>query len=238
MLVAFSGSLPDEHKGLEFTESQLNGFPESQLPDRFGYVKADDPSAAAREQDEYRILVVADKYQTGFDQPLLCGMYVDKPLTGVAAVQTLSRLNRIHPLKTQDDVRILDFVNTASDIQDAFRPWFDTTITEPTDPNLLYAKQREVMEHGLLAASEMDSFIRVLAAAGSATLPPAEQALDAQLDSHLQPALDRFAALEAGERLSFQNALQDFVWLYNLIAQIVDWATRTWNGSTSTGAYC
>ena len=58
-------------------------------------------------------------------------MYVDKPLTGVAAVQTLSRLNRIHPLKTQDDVRILDFVNTAEDIQDAFRPWFETTITEP-----------------------------------------------------------------------------------------------------------
>ena len=65
-------------------------------------------------------------------------MYVDKPLTGVAAVQTLSRLNRIHPLKSQDDVRILDFVNTAEDIQDAFQPWFETTITEPTDPNLLY----------------------------------------------------------------------------------------------------
>ena len=135
VLVAFSGSLND---GLEFTESQANGFPESQLPDRFGYVEADDPAAAERGQDEYRILVVANKYQTGFDQPLLCGMYVDKPLTGVAAVQTLSRLNRIHPLKTQDDVRILDFVNTAEGIQEAFRPWFDTTTTEPADPSLLY----------------------------------------------------------------------------------------------------
>ena len=113
VLVAFSGSLPDVQ---EVTESQVNGFPESQLPDRFGYVKADDPAAAERGQDEYRILVVADKYQTGFDQPLLCGMYVDKRLTGVAAVQTLSRLNRVHPLKTQDDVRILDFVNTAEDV--------------------------------------------------------------------------------------------------------------------------
>ena len=83
----------------------------------FGYVRADDPHAAAtRKQDEYRLLVVAEKYQTGFDQPLLCGMYVDKPLTGVAAVQTLSRLNRIHPLKSQDDVRVLDFVNAAEDI--------------------------------------------------------------------------------------------------------------------------
>ena len=111
VLVAFSGTLKDEHTELEFTEAQLNGFSEGQLPDKFGYVKLDDPQAAARNQDEYRILVVADKYQTGFDQPLLCGMYVDKPLTGVAAVQTLSRLNRIHPLKSQDDVRILDFVN-------------------------------------------------------------------------------------------------------------------------------
>jgi type I restriction enzyme, R subunit len=133
VLVAFSGSLSDAHMGLEFTESQLNGFPEPQLPERFGYVKADDPSAAARNQNEYRILVVADKYQTGFDQPLLCGMYVDKPLTGVAAVQTLSRLNRIHPLKTQDDVRVLDFANTGSDIQDAFRPWLETTITGHAD---------------------------------------------------------------------------------------------------------
>jgi site-specific recombinase XerD len=73
VLVAFSGSLSDAHIGLEFTESQLNGFPESQLPERFGYVKADDSSAAARNQHEYRILVVADKYQTGFDQPLMCG---------------------------------------------------------------------------------------------------------------------------------------------------------------------
>ena len=113
VLVAFSGTLKDEHTELEFTEAQLNGFSEGQLPDKFGYVKADDPQAAARNQDEYRILVVADKYQTGFDQPLLCAMYVDKPLTGVAAVQTLSRLNRIHPLKSQDDVRILDFVNSA-----------------------------------------------------------------------------------------------------------------------------
>ena len=125
VLVAFSGSLKDEHAGLEFTEGQLNGFPEGQLPDKFGYVKADDPDAAARNQDEYRILVVADKYQTGFDQPLLCGMYVDKPLTGVAAVQTLSRLNRTHPLKSQDDVRVLDFVNHAEDIQAAFKPWYD-----------------------------------------------------------------------------------------------------------------
>src|SRR6202012_5032565 len=111
----------------------------------FGYVKAEDPDATARNQDEYRLLVAAEKYQTGFDQPLLCAMYVDKPLTGVAAVQTLSRLNRIHPLKSQDDVHILDFANKAEDIQKAFAPWFETTLTPPSDPNLLYKKQYEVM---------------------------------------------------------------------------------------------
>ena len=130
VLVAFSGSLPGVQ---EVTESQVNGFPESQLPDRFGYVKADDPAAAERGQDEYRILVVADKFQTGFDQPLLCGMYVDKRLTGITAVQTLSRLNRVHPLKTQDDVRILDFVNAAEDLPEwlaADRP--GEAVAEPT----------------------------------------------------------------------------------------------------------
>ncbi|MGH3273359.1 MAG: type I restriction endonuclease subunit R, partial [Streptosporangiaceae bacterium] len=165
-LVAFSGQLTDDATGLEFTEAQLNGFAERQLPEVFGYARADDPHAGARRQQEYRLLVAAEKYQTGFDQPLLCAMYVDKPLTGVTAVQTLSRLNRIHPLKSQEDVRILDFVNRAIDIQDAFRDWFETTITDPSDPNMLYDRQRAVMDYGLLAASEMESFIRVLGAAG------------------------------------------------------------------------
>ena len=122
-LIAFSGSLKDEKSGHEFTEAKLNAFSEGELPKMFGYVRADDPlAAAAATKPEYRLLVVAEKYQTGFDQPLLCAMYVDKPLTGVAAVQTLSRLNRIlPPLKAQDDVRVLDFVNTAEDIQDVVR---------------------------------------------------------------------------------------------------------------------
>ena len=226
-LVAFSGQLRDD-AGLEFTEAQLNGFPESRLPDRLGYTKADDPQAIARNQDEYRLLVAAEKYQTGFDQPLLCAMYVDKPLTGVAAVQTLSRLNRIHPLKSQDDVHILDFVNQAANIQAAFEDWFETTITEPSDPNLLYTKQREVMDYGLLAASEMEAFIRVLAATGPGRMPDAaERKLHAELHEYLKPALDRFDALETDdEREGFRGALQDYVRAYSLIAQIVDWGDR------------
>ena len=152
-------------------------------------------------------------------------MYVDKPLTGVTAVQTLSRLNRIHPLKSQDDVRILDFVNEAEDIQESFKDWYETTITPTTDPNLLYDRQRKVMDYQLLVASEMESFIRVLAeAAPDRMADAAERKLHARLHQHIQPAIDRFAALPTDdEREGFRGALQDFVRAYSLIAQIVDW---------------
>ena len=203
-------------------------------------MKADDPQAAARNQDEYRLLVAAEKYQTGFDQPLLCAMYVDKPLTGVAAVQTLSRLNRIHPLKSQDDVHILDFVNQAADIQAAFEPWFETTITEPSDPNLLYAKQREVMDYGLLVASEMEAFIRVLATAGPGRMPDAaERKLHAELHGYLQPALDRFNALDTDDEREGSAAR-----CRTTCAPIASsrrsstGATGTWSGSTSTAGSC
>ena len=224
-LVAFSGPLKDEKTGLEFTEAKLNGFGEGELPKMFGYVRADDPHAAASGKQEYRLLVVAEKYQTGFDQPLLCAMYVDKPLTGVAAVQTLSRLNRIlPPLKSQDDVRVLDFVNAAADIAASFAPWFETTITEPTDPNLLYSKQQEVMGYGILSVPEMEAFIRVLAEGGPGRLTDAaERALHARLHGYLQPALDRFAALDSDDqREEFRKALRDYTRAYSLIAQIVD----------------
>jgi type I restriction enzyme R subunit len=219
VLVAFAGSLEDKHSGLDYTEPDVNGFPERQLPVRFGYVKLDDHSAATLQQDEYRILVVVDKYQTGFDQPLLCGMYIDKPLAGAAAVQALSRLQRIHPLKFTDDVRVLDFCNTAADINAAFAPWSQTAMIEPTNPNLLYDKSNYVMAYGLLTASEMEAYIWILDNAGPEPLPAvAEQVLQA----HLQPALDRFDALEADdERKEFRAALRDFVCLYSLLSQIV-----------------
>jgi type I restriction enzyme R subunit len=223
VLVAFSGKLEDE-SGSDVTEAQLNGFSEKQLPDRFAYTKADDPQAVARDQDEYRLLVVAEKYQTGFDQPLLCGMYVDKLLSGVAAVQTLSRLNRIHPLKRQADVRILDFANNAEEIKSAFEPWFETTITEAPDANILYDKQRLVMDYQVLMASEMDAFMRVLKQAGGATLKgAAEKQLHANLNNALKPAEDRFNELDVDEQNGFRGELQDYVRAYGLLAQIIDW---------------
>lgn len=122
VLVAFSGMVKDG--GQDYTEVGLNKFPESELPERF-------------ESGEYQVLLVAKKYQTGFDQPLLHTMYVDKKLSGVKAVQTLSRLNRTCVGKT--DTFVLDFANTKEDILEAFQPFYQRAdIDDTTDPNLVY----------------------------------------------------------------------------------------------------
>ncbi len=218
-LVAFSGTVSDG--GVEYTEAFLNGIPESALPDRFGYTAADDPGAGTpgAEQDrEYHVLVVAEKYQTGFDQPLLTTMYVDKKLEGVKAVQTLSRLNRTHPLKSQDDVFVLDFANAAEDIQDAFRPYYETTIAEPTDPNLLYTAQTDVMSHGLLVESEMTAYVEALLATGG------DVGTHAKLYQHTNPARDRYVARLEDDRVKaeeFRTALRDFTRAYAFLAQVV-----------------
>ncbi len=225
-LVAFSGTLTLD--GIDYTEPKLNGFSEAALPAAFGYTKVDDPQATARNQTEYRILVVAEKYQTGFDQPLLTAMYVDKLLSGVAAVQTLSRLNRIHKYKSQDDVFVLDFANEAEDIQHAFKPYFETTITEPTDPNLLYDKQREVMDYQLLVDSEMDAFVEaLLAAQHTSTTESQLENAHAQLYRFLQPAVDRFTELTTRDRdhaEEFRSSISDYVRAYGFLAQVVGYA--------------
>lgn len=159
VLVAFSGSLTVD--GEETTEPKENGgLSESALPKAFAYTRADDKAARAGGpgQREYKILVVAEKYQTGFDQPLLTTMYVNKTLTGISAVQTLSRLNRTAERKTQADLAVLDFVNDANDIQESFRPYFEEAMTLPSDPNLLYTAQSRVMQAPILSGQEMDEF--------------------------------------------------------------------------------
>jgi very-short-patch-repair endonuclease len=225
-LVAFSGTL--EVDKIDYTEPKLNGFSEGALPGRFAYAKIDDPQAVARNQTEYRILVVAEKYQTGFDQPLLTAMYVDKPLTGVAAVQTLSRLNRTNKHTSQEDVFVLDFTNEAEDIQAAFKPYFETTITEPTDPNLLYDKQREVMDYQLLIASEMQAFAEeLLAAQGRAVSEAQVRKAHAELYRFTAPAVDRFVALSQSDpdhAEEFRSSLSDYVRAYGFLAQIVGYA--------------
>ena len=145
VLVAFSGTVNDG--GVEFTESRMNGFPESQTAEEF-------------EKDQHQIIVVAEKFQTGFDQPLLHTMYVDKVLTGLNAVQTLSRANRIFPGKK--DTFVLDFRNDTEDIQQAFASWYEGTAAIPTDPNLLWDTHRQLMSHRVIHEHEIEPLVRAL----------------------------------------------------------------------------
>ncbi|MDI3402427.1 type I restriction endonuclease subunit R [Streptomyces cavernicola] len=232
VLVAFSGSLTIDDE--ETTESKENGgLAESALPKAFAYVRADDKAvkAGGKGQPEYKILVVAEKYQTGFDQPLLTTMYVNKVLTGISAVQTLSRLNRTAERKSQADLAVLDFVNEAEDIQDAFRPYFEEAHTLPSDPNLLYTAQSRVMSAPVISESEMDEFVAACfeakeKAAGSQAK---WEKLHAELYRLLSPAVTRFAELledeDDEERIEtaedFRADLHDYVRKYGFLAQIV-----------------
>ncbi|GLX96752.1 type I restriction endonuclease [Herbidospora sp. NBRC 101105] len=220
-LIAFSQTL--EIDGREITEAKLNGFGEKELPDRFGYCRADDANAG--EKPEYRILVVADKYQTGFDQPLLTTMYVDKPLAGVAAVQTLSRLNRTHRLKSQGDIFVLDLANQAEDIQTAFQPYFESTATEQIDPNLLYVRAQAVHGYALLVESEMQALTDAYLQAEriSKTQRELEKA-HAAIYRFTEPAVQRFTELLENDRDTaeeFRGELRGYVRLYGFLSQIV-----------------
>ena len=196
-LVAFSGKVLDD--GAEFTEAGMNAFADSETAQRFN-------------TDEYQVLIVAEKFQTGFDQPLLHTMYVDKTLTGLNAVQTLSRLNRIHPDK--DDTFVLDFRNDTDDIQKAFAPWFERTEAVPTDPNMLWDTHRKLMASPVIYANEIPAAVSELLA-GKAV------ANHAMVYATLDPALARFENLEEDEQTEFRDLLGRFVSLYGFIAQIV-----------------
>ena len=195
-LVAFSGTVKDG--AADYTEAHMNGFTEAQ-------------TATVFKQQDYRFLVVAEKFQTGFDEPLLHTMFVDKKLRGLNAVQTLSRLNRVHPDK-QETV-VLDFANEADDIQKAFEPYYKRTIlSEGTDPNLLYEHQRHLVEAEVFDTSEVDAF-------GTAYFGT-QQEQDA-LYALLSEPVDRFAALKQEEQAAFKGALASYVRLYAFLAQVV-----------------
>ena len=201
--MAFSGTVIDD--GLDYTEAQMNGFPESQTARQFG-------------DGDYQVLVVAEKFQTGYDQPLLHTMFVDKPLQGLYAVQTLSRLNRIHPEKT--DTFVLDFRNAVEDIQDAFRPYFDATVAVPSDPNLLYDTHRDLDAFGVLRPDEADEVARLLLATAGAKNHP-------RIHAVLDLAVDRFRALDEERQEEFRAALQRFIKTYGFLSQIVSFADTT-----------
>lgn len=210
-LVAFSGTVVTPEK-LEYTESQMNGFGEKELPKKF-------------DTNDYQVLIVAEKYQTGFDQPLLHTMYVDKKLSGVKAVQTLSRLNRTCPGK--EDTFVLDFVNEHDDIRISFQPYYEeTSASEITDPNYIYNLKYEIEQAQIIWMSEVEEFNKVF-------YNPYFTAKDQEkLNRWIDPAVERFKQLprEKGENLTananqedLKHTLQVFIRTYSFLTQIVNY---------------
>ena len=195
-LVAFSGTVQDG--GQSYTESGMNGFPEAQTAGTF-------------DGTEYRFLIAANKFQTGFDQPLLHTMYVDKKLGGVNAVQTLSRLNRTHPEK--QSTMVLDFANESDEIKAAFEPYYETTIlSEATDPNLLYEKQGRLEEFPVFTETDVEDFAAIYFEANST---------QAQVYAALAPVVERFNEMHEDEKHDFRGEISDYVRLYSFLAQVL-----------------
>jgi type I restriction enzyme, R subunit len=198
-LVAFSGKI-DDGTGIPLTETRMNGFPESRTAEEFA-------------TPEYAVLIVAEKFQTGFDQPLLHTMYVDKPLVGLATVQTLSRLNRVHPLK--QSTFVLDFRNETEDIVAAFEQFHGCTVAPPTDPNILWDTRRHLDDFDVLREEEIEAAMAALLGVGAP-----EEKRSAEAYAAIGPAKERFEALEDEQRVEFRDALSRFVRSYAFVSQI------------------
>ena len=202
-LVAFSGER--EHGGATVSEASLNGFPSAQIAERF-------------QQEPYRFLICADKFQTGYDEPLLHTMYVDKILSSIKAVQTLSRLNRAHPDK--HDAFVLDFTNDADTIRDAFEPYYRSTLlADETDPDKLHDIVADLGGHQIYAQSQVDGFV--------------EAFLDGVPRDQLDPILDECVAaylseLAEDQQVDFKGNAKAFLRTYGFLAAVLPYGHPEW----------
>jgi type I restriction enzyme R subunit len=207
-LVAFSGIVQDDQlSGVTYTEAGMNaGIREKELPERFA-------------TQEYQVLLVAEKYQTGFDQPLLHTMYVDKRLAGIQAVQTLSRLNRTHALK--EDTFVLDFVNDREEIREAFKTYYEgAEMGEEVDPARMYQVKGELDASGIYLAEEVERFCSVYFKQKQRQSAGDHQAINAALD----PAVSRFVRLQEEneeEAEIWRGKAQAFRNLYGFLSQVI-----------------
>ena len=201
-LVAFSGNR--EFNGASVSEAQLNGFPERR-------------TAAEFKKDPYRILICADKFQTGYDEPLLHTMYVDKTLSGIKAVQTLSRLNRAHPKKS--DTFVLDFMNSTEVIQESFADYYQTTVlSDETDPNKLHDLKAGLDQPQVYSQEQIDSFVQLyLNGEDRATLDPL-------LDS----CVKTYTAMDEDQQVRFKGSAKSFTRLYAFLSQILPYSNARW----------
>jgi type I restriction enzyme R subunit len=202
-IVAFSGE--HEYRGHKVTESSLNGFPSNQIPDKI-------------REDPYRFLICADKFQTGYDEPLLHTMYVDKVLSGVRAVQTLSRLNRAHPQK--HDTFVLDFANDPDTIKAAFEPYYRTTIlADETDPNKLHDLKADLDSYQVYSRTQVEDLARLY--------------LDGADRDKLDPILDTCVAqylqqLDEDGQVDFKGKAKAFLRTYNFLSAILPYSNPVW----------
>lgn len=207
--IAFSGV--KEVDGIEYTESEMNGFPEKDTKDKF-------------DEDEYRILVVANKYLTGFDQPKLTAMYVDKKLQGVLAVQALSRLNRAADKlgKKTEDIFVLDFFNKIEDIKESFDPFYtSTTLSEATDVNVLHELKGVLDEVGVYEWSEVTDFTdKYLNNVNAQLLSPIIDKAAERFNNSLE--------LEDAEKADFKIKAKQFVKIYGQMAAIMPYEVVKW----------
>lgn len=209
VLIAFSGM--KEVDGIEYTESEINNFPESDTAKKF-------------DNDENRLLVVANKYLTGFDQPKLCAMYVDKKLTSVLCVQALSRLNRSAPKygKRTEDLAILDFFNTTEDVATAFAPFYTaTTLSKATDVNVLHDLKDLLDEVGIYEQCEVDEFVRLFFTKEDAML----------LSPIIDVSAERFNTvleLSHEDKVDFKVKAKQFVKIYGQMAAIMPYEIVAW----------
>lgn len=204
VLVAFSGKVVDDNTPDGVSEPEMTGYREKELPTAFS-------------KEEYKILIVADKYQTGFDEPLLHTMYVDKKLSGVKAVQTLSRLNRKHPGKK--DTFVLDFANDRKTIMDSFQPFYETTkVKEETDVNHLFDLKNRLDQFQVYWQKEIDDFADIYFNPKTKFNTEKQQR---KLYAFTDPAADRFKDLEKEKQDEFKKGLSTWLRLYSFLAQIM-----------------
>ena len=204
ILAAFSGSIkdPDDQRDIEWTESKLNGVNESQTKQVF--------------HDEGNILIVAEKYQTGFDEPLLHTMIVDKKLRGVKAVQTLSRLNRTHPDK--QDTFIIDFVNSKEDILKAFQPFYqETSLSQEINTDLIYKTQKMLRNFKIYDDSDIEKVNKIYFDEDKRKT----NKIQAAITNALLPVQQRYNALNQEQRYQFRKLCRTFVKWYGYITQII-----------------
>ena len=198
-LVAFSGTVRDLSDGQEYTEGGMNGMSEAM-------------TAATFRKPDYRMLIVANKFQTGFDEPLLYAMYLDKKLAGVAAVQTLSRLDRIYEGK--EDPVVLDFANDPDTIEHAFEPYYGhTTLKHGTDPNILYDFQRQLSDFHIFSDEDIEKFAKIFYD---------RRNRQEKLFPVIDEVVTRFNDLDLSEQDKFRKLLRDYNRTYSFLSQIIN----------------